>query len=148
MAARRLIAVMLVLLFLSSLAAALAPVERDSETTSTTTTLPEPGSAGRGKLLRERLDAGAEHPRTIAAAVGDQLQLRVAGPSARTVELVGLGADEDVAPGAPAHFDVLLGERGDFPVRILETRREIGVIVVSPPRAPTEQGPARARDRP
>ena len=49
MAARRLIAVMLVLLFLSSLAAALAPVERqrdESSTTSTAEVFPERRSRG------------------------------------------------------------------------------------------------------
>jgi hypothetical protein len=122
LAARRLIAVMLVLLFLSSLAAALAPVEPPEETTSTTTeSLPGP-AAGRGALLRETIDAAARRPRTIEVHTGDQLQLRVTAERPGTIEIVGLGADEDVDPLAPAFFDVLLDRAGRFPVRELESR--------------------------
>src|SRR5688572_6616422 len=113
---------MLVLLFLSSLAAALAPVEPPEETTSTTTeSLTEP-APGRGALLRETIDAGAKRPRTIEAQTGDQLQLRVTARRPGTIEIVGLGADEDVDPLAPALFDVLLDRAGRFPVRELESR--------------------------
>ena len=133
MAARRLIAVMLVLLFLSSLAAALAPVERrEDETTSTTTTEPElPAAAAEGKLVRATLDAERKPGSRVKAAVGDQLQLKVTAPQPGTVELVGLGTTEDVDPIAPARFDVLLDvDAGRYPVRILETERELGTIVV------------------
>lgn len=136
MAARRLIAVMLVLLFLSSLAAALAPpVEEPAEEGSTPTTSeparPEP--ADDGKVLRERLDAGAKGEPTIEATVGDQLQLRVSGDRVATIELGGIGASDDVGPEAPASFDVLLNRAGTFPVRILESGERIGAISVRPP---------------
>ena len=150
MAARRLIAVMLVLLFLSSLAAALAPVERepDEETTTTTTPLSDvTAPAGEAKLLRERLDAGSKRPGVIRAGTGDQLQLRVTGRRPGTVELVGLGATEDLDPEAPALFDVLLESEGRFPVELLESGRRIGTIRVSP-RVPQVPDPPRAPDRP
>ena len=148
MAARRLIAVMLVLLFLSSLAAALAPVERQAGETSTTTT-PEPQSEtpdGGGRIVRATLDAGAKRPGTVRARVGDQLQLRVTGPRVATIELAGLGPTADVDPLAPARFDVLLVAPGEYTVRTLQSGRPVGRIVVSPraPRA-ADSGPARPR---
>ncbi len=148
MAARRLIAVMLVLLFLSSLAAAFAPVERSSETTSSTTPEPLPDLAkDDGKLLRETIAPAAKRPPTIAARVGDQLQLRVEVDRPATLELVGLGDVEDADPVAPALFDVLLEEEGRFPIRVLQSRRRVGTIQVSPPPAPTGPAPAAAQSR-
>jgi hypothetical protein len=149
MAARRLIAVMLVLLFLSSLAAALAPVEpqRDETSTSSTTTetAPEPALAG-GELVRERLVADPRDPPRIKASVGDQLQLRVTSRRAATLELVGLGPTEDVDPAAPAFFDILLDRKGTFPIKELESGEKVGEIRVSP-RARTESDPGQARSR-
>lgn len=150
MAARRLIAVMLVLLFLSSLAAALAPVGRepDEETTTTTTPLTDiTETGGEARLVRGRLDAGSKRPAVVRAGTGDQLQLRVTGRRPGTVELVGLGATEDLDPEAPALFDVLLDSEGRFPVEFLESGRRIGTIRVSP-RVPREPAPPQAPDRP
>ena len=143
MAARRLIAVMLVLLFLSSLAAALAPVEpRDGTTTATTTEPVSEPAAGRGALLRETIDAAAKRPARIEASVGDQLQLRVTARRPGSIQLVGLGADEDIDSLAPALFDVLLDRPGKFPVREVQSGRRIGLILVSDRRA--RRGPAQA----
>ena len=64
-----------------------------------------------------------------------------------TIQLVGLGPTEDVDPLAPALFDVLLEERGTYPVRELESRQELGTIVVSrrAPKGPDpEQAPSRS----
>lgn len=148
MAARRLIAVMLVLLFLSSLAAALAPVEPQRDETSTSTTTdptPEAAFAG-GDLVREKLVADPKDPPRIKAAVGDQLQLRVTSKRAATLVLVRLGPTEDVDPAAPALFDVLLDRKGTFPIKELETGKKVGEILVSP-RARTESAPGQARSR-
>jgi hypothetical protein len=137
---------MLVLLFLSSLAAAFAPVDRSSDTTSSTTTEPLPDLAeSQGELLRETIDAEAKRPPAIAARVGDQLQLRVEVGRPATLELVGLGDIEDADPVAPALFDVLLDTEGRFRVRELESGRRLGTIEVSPPQAPTGSAPAPAR---
>jgi hypothetical protein len=147
-AARRLIAVMLVLLFLSSLAAALAPVERRSEDTSTSTTdaVTEP-VAQQGELVEATIDGAAKRPQRVRAHVGDQLQLRVTSERVATVELAGLGPTEDVDPVAPALFDVLLPEPGRYEVRELGGKGEVyGTIVVSRP-APKERDRERAPAR-
>jgi len=145
MAARRLIAILLVLLFLSSLATALAPVDRGSESSSTTSSSEpsstsaatgEPGETGpgaQGGLIRQSIDTSARRAPTIAASVGDQLQLRVTSRRPGTVELSGIGPTEDVGPRQPAFFDVLLREEGPYEVQFLETERQIARIEVAGP---------------
>jgi hypothetical protein len=141
MAARRLIAILLVLLFLSSLAAALAPVQdragTESSSTSTTTepaTLPEADTPGDARVVTQSVDASAPRPAMIRARVGDRLRLRVTSHRPGTVELVGLGPAEDVGPRQPALFDVFLRDGGSYPVQFLDTERDVAQIEVSPPR--------------
>lgn len=142
MAARRLIAILLVLLFLSSLAAALAPVSQtgksaSSSTTDTSTdaaaspTLPPETSGEAPTLINQSIDTALEKPPLIRASIGDQLQLKVTSQETGTVELVHIGPTEDVGPQQPALFDVLLRDPGTYPVRFLETGREIAKIVVT-----------------
>ena len=144
MAARRLIAILLVLLFLSSLAAALAPVPEGVNSTSTdsaeTTTGPEPAAPSDGadkpfepRLISQSVDSRAEKEPLIRATEGDQLELRVTSWRPGTLELGGLGPTADVGPRQPALFDVLLREEGSYPVRFLGTDREIARIEVRAP---------------
>jgi len=145
MAARRLIAILLVLLFLSSLAAALAPVPEQTGTESSTTgsstttadapTLPDP-ETGDARVVTQKVDASAPRPVLIRVRVGDRLRLKVTSQRPGTVELVDLGPTEDVGPNQPAFFDVLLREEGSHPVQFLDTERDIAQIEVSPPRTP------------
>jgi hypothetical protein len=132
-AARRLLILMLVLLGVSTVAAALVPVDRtvDDETTTTTTSTRE---APTGELVPESIDAGTDTPTTIRVQVGDQLQLRVTSPEPDEVEIPALDELEDVDPEAPALFDLLLFNRGRFPVRLVEAERKIGEIVVDHPK--------------
>jgi hypothetical protein len=137
MAARRLVVIMLVLLFVSSLAAALAPVrpgDRSTTSSSTTTRTERPEGAsqppGAGALVRAAIDADVKRPSTARATVGDQLQLRVDSRRVATVEIARLGATEPVAPLSPARFDVLLTRPGRYPLRFLDTRERFGTLVV------------------
>ena len=146
MAARRLVVVMLVLLFVSSLAAALAPVrpgeERSTSTSTSTTPTSPPAPAGedepQGRLIRAVVRVEPESPGdserpklpAVRAGVGDQLQLRVEARRVATVEVVGLGATEGVAPLAPARFDLLLPAAGRYPIRLLEFREPIATLFV------------------
>jgi hypothetical protein len=148
LAARRLIAILLVLLFLSSLAAALAPVGRDRApigpvtSTGTTTTSTGPGVvpvepvAEGGSLVRERVAASAAKPQKVKAAAGDQLQLRVTSRTPGTLSIPVLGVSEDVDPEAPADFDVLLTDPGTFHVVFLGSDKAVASIEVSPRSAP------------
>jgi hypothetical protein len=130
MAARRLIIVMLVLLGVSTLAAALAPVDPGPESTSTSTRTAPRDRTERtgGQLVRETIDAQAKHPTSIRIPVGDQLSLRVESRHFAQVEIRGLGLLEDVAPLDPARFDILADEPGRHVVRLLGDKREVGVL--------------------
>jgi hypothetical protein len=132
-AARRLVILMLVLLGVSTIAAALVPVERDAGTEGTTTT-PTPAEkrdAG-GELVLESIDAQAKDPQVIRIELGDQLDLRVTSRRNDQVEIPRVGELEDVGPDAPARFDLLPFEAGDYVVRLVEAGRRIGRIEVRP----------------
>lgn len=144
MAPRRLIAILLVLLFLSSLAAALAPVpERTgSESTPSTTdeagpaTLPDPDVAGSPRVVTRSIDASADDLDPIRARVGDRIDLRVTSQRPGTIELVGIGPTEDVGPRQPAFFDVIVRDPGTYPIEFLASGEEITRIVVTTNRPP------------
>ncbi|MDQ3572900.1 MAG: hypothetical protein M3383_08590 [Actinomycetota bacterium] len=128
---RRLVVVMLVLLFVSSLVAALAPVRTpvDEPPADPDPRVPAAQPAvGSPKLVEGRIDADAKELPTISVAVGDQLRLEVMSRTPGTVELVGLGPTDDVDRFDPAVFDVLLTEEDTYPVRFLGTRKPIGTI--------------------
>lgn len=134
MAARRLLILMLVLLGVSTVAAALVPVDRDAggdETTSTSTSTRERPT---GQRVPASIHAGADKQKTIRVHPGDQLQLKVTSPKADEVEIRALDQLEDVDPDAEATFDLLLFEPGHFGVRLVESERKIGEIVVTRPK--------------
>ena len=145
-AARRLIALLLVLLFLSSLAAALAPVQdgmRDGSSTGSDSTgtaeapiPPEADTAEERRLVTESVQASGERPAVVRLRVGDRLRLTVKSRRSGTVELENLGQAEDVGPNQPAYFDVLPRDDGTFPVRFIASGREVARIEVSSPRTP------------
>jgi hypothetical protein len=134
-AARRLILVMLVLLVLSSILAALVPVERDrlrDDSSSSTTTTRAQAPLPSGELVRRTVAAYDPTPERIKLGLGDQLELTVTSSKlADQVEIPAFGELEDVDPDFPARFDLLALEPGSFPVRLVEARRVIARIEVS-----------------
>jgi hypothetical protein len=131
-AARRLLILMLVLLGVSTVAAALVPVDPDAGEDSTSTSTTTATRAATGKLVPASIDAGKRNAQTVRAHVGDQLQLRVESPRrADEVEIPALDEIDDVDPDAPAHFDLLLFDKGRFPVRLVDADRQIGAIEVA-----------------
>jgi hypothetical protein len=147
MAARRLVIVLLVMLAVSTIAAALVPApSRDTGGTTATTrtaaaTAPAP-AAPAGALVHGALDAGAPQPGRIHVRLGDELTLLVRAAATDQVEIGGYGLVEPVARQAPAEFDLLVDEGGRFPVRLVDGRRLIGTIVVGPPRGRRSRAPA------
>jgi hypothetical protein len=132
MAARRLVIVMLVLLFVSTLAAALVPApEGDEEETST----PIEPAAGRpsARTVVQTIDADARRPKPIRLSRGDRLVLTVRSPRPTQVEIGGLGQLEDADPESPARFDLLLDEPGEYGIRLVRPPETIGRIVVEKP---------------
>jgi hypothetical protein len=144
MAARRLIMVMLLLLFVSSLAAALAP-SRDGED-ETTTEVATTGATPRGELVEHRISADAKRPDRIKINLGDQLALTVTSKEPAQIEIPRLGEFEDADRYAPARFDLLPLSAGTYPVRLVETNREIGSIEVR--KAKARSGDDRPDDEP
>src|SRR5262245_24312368 len=133
MAARRLLIVMLILLGLSTLAAALIPQRalRDgnrtqSTTLSTTTTATQPEPPP-GRSLRAKIVVGGKQvpivasplcaerkPRCEPLHVGDQLTLTVYSSDPAQLDFPEFGQSGFAAPGAPVYFELLLDTPGGF----------------------------------
>lgn len=156
MAARRLVIVMLVLLGISTLAAALVPgPERGSPTATGTIEGSSEGDTGsarpasRGSLVERRLRV-SKTPGTVGVRAGDQLRLAVSGSYGDQITIPAFGLTETMTPYAPARFDVLVAEQGSFPIRA-EQSGLVGWIVVRPassPCAPIRRPARRERSRP
>lgn len=134
MAARRLIAVLVALLVVSTVLAALAPVREEDRTASTTEPLPEtppPDPLPSGGLLRERIVTAREEPARIAAAVGDQLELEVESERIAEIAIPALGLLEAAEPGDPARFSILLREPGEVAIETADGD-PVGTIDVAP----------------
>jgi hypothetical protein len=133
MAARRLIMVLLALLLVSSIAAALVPIERSGRDTSTTTTIEPSTREPAGKLLVRRVDPAARRTPDIRMHVGDELRLTVDSDRPDQVEIPALDLVEAVDLGAAAHFDILADQARVYPVRLVEANKTIARIVVAKP---------------
>jgi hypothetical protein len=135
-AARRLIILMLVLLAISSVAAALVPVDPEglSDESTTTSTQTPKRELPAGRLVSKAIDADRPRPKTVRIELGDQLQLRVSSRRADQVEIPRVGELQDVDRFTPADFDLLPFEPGSYPIRMVEAKRKIGRIVVTKPK--------------
>jgi hypothetical protein len=137
MAARRLLILMLVLLGVSTLAAALVPPQGDEEqATSTGRTNGRPAQAGEdrgppGRLIERTIRVAPHGADTVRIHLDDQLALTVRSGVADQVEIPAFGQLEDLTPEAPARFNLLPDRTGTFAVRLLEAGRVIGRIEVS-----------------
>jgi hypothetical protein len=155
-AARRLVAVMLVLLALSTIAAVLlpAPGRRNPVTPghmqSRGSTAHDRGQAG--LLLVTRMRISNRRPKIVRIERGDQLRLEVAAPFGDDVEIRRLGLTGTGTPFAPAQFDLFARHTGSFPVRAEASGRLVGWLLVGLPGTgrcgvstpATPQGRARA----
>ena len=137
MAARRLLIIMLVLLGISTLAAALVDTRsfREEGTGSTIASETEPteppDTVPEGKALGISVVVGGAKVKVIPMQVGDQLELIVRSPKTDLLEIPALGLLEPVAPNAPARFDVLAQESGSYGVRLVNADRVVARIDVS-----------------
>ena len=152
MAARRLVMVMLVLLGLSTLAAAFVPPpsSRNGTTTQATRTrVPsqaEQAPPTGGRLVEASVTITNGKPRTIRLRPGDELRLSVGGGFGDLVEIPAFGLTETMSPYAPAQFDLIPDREGRFAVRAVDANRVAAWIVVSEQQ--TGCAAARPRARP
>lgn len=151
MAARRLLIVMIVLLGLSTLAAALVPTgprPGSDETTETQTetmqTQPEAAEgAPPGRFFTATVNARSRKVEVVPLSLGDQLSLQVRSGAFDQVELPAFGLVHAVGPYAPATFDLLADRPGTFAIRLVDAGRVVGRIRVTPSGA--KPGPRRGR---
>jgi hypothetical protein len=172
MAARRLLIVMLILLGLSTLAAALVPPRslREGATTPSTTSTTQPVRTApvapppSGRMLVAKLALGSNKmagtvPRLIRACpvtagpkgpcfairAGDQLSLVIRSPKATQLEIPGFGLVQTVAPDAPARFELLPDAPGIYGVLFAPTQKVAAQIRVLPQSgARTKKSPKKA----
>jgi hypothetical protein len=140
MAARRLLIIMLVLLGISTLAAALVDTRsfREDGTGSTIAsetepTLPEDTVPEGRELKPIVIVVSPEKVTVVPVKLGDQLPLLVRARKADLVEIPALGLLEPVAPNAPARFDVLATATGGYGVRLVNADRIVARIEVTKP---------------
>jgi hypothetical protein len=145
MAARRLVILMLILLGISTLAAALVPRpdeggEDEAATEGTVgagtgamETGPAPNAAPArrdGKLLRARIEIGEDEIPVVPIRVGDNLSLEIRSKRAGLLEIPALGRVEAVSPGTAAFFDVRGREPASYGIRFLGSNRVVARIEV------------------
>jgi hypothetical protein len=132
MVARRLLFVLLALLVVSSIAAALVPVDsgNDPEATETTPPARQPAAEPPGRTVERTVDAGRRRPQTVRVDAGDRLVLSVEAGRFAEVEIAALGELEEVDAATPAVFDVVLPDAGIYPVQLLASGRRIATIAV------------------
>ena len=146
MAARRLLILMVVLLGVSTLAAALVPPQGEEQrATSTDTKTGRPTQAGEdrgppGRLIKRTIRVAPHGADTVRIHRDDQLALTVRSGVADQVEIPAFGQLEDMTPEAPARFNLLPDRTGTFAVRLLAAGRVIGRIEVRSP-DPRRRGP-------
>jgi hypothetical protein len=134
---------MLGLLVLSSIAAALIPVQRDRvPSRESTTTQPKKPTIVPGTFVHRTISTAAKAKPTIRIRVGDQLGLKVTTERPGEVEIPDFGEFDYVDPALPVHFDLLAFEAGRFPVNLVD-KRTIATIVVKA-RAQPDAGSSNA----
>jgi hypothetical protein len=154
MAARRLIILMVVLLGLSTLAAALLPAPRTGDEDRTRSEItrrgnppPHPPTGSRSRLLQARIDTAPRPPQTVPVRIGDQLTLLVSSRFGDLVQIPAFGLIKAVAPAAPARFELLLDRGGAFPVRTVDAGLLAGTVCATPARLSPRARRGRSRAR-
>ncbi len=152
MAARRLLIVMLVLLGVSTLAAALVPPRsaREGSTTSTTTEATETGpldTVPRGEGKSARIEVDSNRISVVPVALGDQLSLTIASDRADLVEIPAIGLIDSLGPNGPALFNVFASRVGSYGIRLVEADRLVGRIEVTGGQKPPKRAANRSKAR-
>lgn len=151
MAARRLLIVMLILLGLSTLAAALIPQRTlrngtGSTTQTTTTTTNTPTNPASSYIRPTKIVVGGKNfPIVSPVHVGEQFMLLVKSESPAQISIPEFGQLGFTAPGAPARFELLATAPGRFGILFASTGNVAGQIRVYPAGAKPPKPRSRAR---
>jgi hypothetical protein len=142
---------MLILLGLSTLAAALIPPGSLQDDATTTTEATRTQAADRpqsGGLFVQSITVGGKRVPVVPIKVGDELRLTVRSRRADQLEIPALGLVQAVAPRAPAHFDILAEAKGSYGIRFVEAdklaaRVEVRKRGAKRPRSRAREGSGR-----
>jgi hypothetical protein len=134
--ARRLLALIGVLLVLLAVASQVAPRDTGPKTTSVRTpppTTPSVAPAPRSDTeIRATLPGPPAHgTKVVRAAVGDLLTLTVRADIPDSVEIPALGEVEPVDPTTPAEFSLFLARPGRYDVRLQSDHTLLGRLRVT-----------------
>ena len=150
MAARRLLIVMLVLLGLSTLAAALVPQHAlrgpngttTAATTTTTPTTTTPANTSAAYFPPTKILVGGKKlPVVSPLHVGDQISLHVLSTAPTQLSIPALGLVGFAAPTAPAIFELLPTTPGTLGVLFEPSGKVAAQIRVVPPKPPKKGKP-------
>jgi hypothetical protein len=134
MAARRLLIVMLVLLGLSTLAAALIPQRSLNQAGTSSTTQPTTTTGTNPPLVyfppTEITVGGKQLPVVSPVRVGDQLTLLVRSHHPAQISIPEFGQLGFAAPDAPARFELLATTPGTFGILLADTGKVVAQIRV------------------
>jgi hypothetical protein len=139
MLARRLLALIAVLLVLLAIANAVAPRNSSppAQPAPGTATAPSsppqvsPAPATGGDTVTAQLSASPSgKPRTLQIRLGDEVDLAVSAPIVGTVTIAGYDLLEAVDPAAPAEFHFIADQAGTFDVSLEEADALIGRLRV------------------
>jgi hypothetical protein len=148
MAARRLLIIMLVLLGLSTLAAALVPQRTlDEETTGTTTrTSPTTPTTPPETVppVAEITVGGKKFP-VVPVSVGDRFTLLVLSRRPREVAIPEFGLVGYATAETPARFELLTETPGTFGIVFTASGKAVARIEVSEPSSKKKRGTKRKR---
>lgn len=151
MAARRLLIVLLVLLGLSTLAAALVPQRTLREGTSATTATTASGPATTTTQVPASvppevpITVPMKKPPVVLAHLGDQFTLLVTSTKGRQISIPEFGLLGFAAPDAPARFELLPTVPGTFGILFATTGKvaaRLEVVEPSAKKRPRSRAPA------
>ena len=139
MAARRLLIVMLVLLGISTLAAAFLPApEREAATTAEEEPRargaePEAAAAeATGRVVDARFLVPPPRRQVVGLRPGDRLRLDVSGNAGDDILIPAFGLTETMTPDATARFDLVIDRPGVFAVTRFAGGAVVGLIRACP----------------
>ena len=133
MLGRRLVILVVVLMGLTALAASVAPTPETPRRGASQTPTPSPPpatSAGDPAAVSLAVDGG-QQPQQVHATVGDDISLAVEADAVDTVVIDGLDAVRSVTPDSPAEFALFADRPGTYPIRLLDSGRKLGDLVIS-----------------
>src|SRR4051794_5708082 len=120
---------------LTAFAASVAPTPETRRSGARETPSPSPApatSAGDPAAASLTLDAKhQQQPQKVQATVGDDIALDVTAGTVDSVVIDGLDAVQAVAPDSPAHFDLFADRAGTYPIRLEDSERQLGELVIS-----------------